>query len=34
LFGPQAVQNLAIYTHNQSHRHENTCDCCKGGNCV
>jgi zinc transport system ATP-binding protein len=34
LFGPQAVQNLAIYTHNQSHRHENSCDCCKGGNCV
>lgn len=34
LFGPQAVQNLAIYTHNQSHRHENSCDCCKGGTCV
>jgi zinc transport system ATP-binding protein len=34
MFGPQAVKNLAIYTHNQSHRHETSCDCCKGGNCV
>ena len=33
LFGPQAVQNLAIYTHDKSHRH-NTCDCCDGGDCV
>jgi zinc transport system ATP-binding protein len=31
LFGPQAVKNLAIYTHDQSHRHDNSCDCCKGG---
>jgi len=34
LFGPQAVKNLAIYTHDQSHRHDNTCDCCKGGKCA
>jgi zinc transport system ATP-binding protein len=34
LFGPQAVQNLAIYTHDKSHRHDNTCDCCDGGDCV
>ncbi len=34
LFGPQALSNLAIYTHDQSHRHDNSCDCCKGGNCA
>ena len=34
LFGPQAVKNLAIYTHDKSHRHEKTCDCCDGGDCV
>jgi zinc transport system ATP-binding protein len=34
LFGPQAVKNLAIYTHDQSHRHDNSCDCCKGGKCA
>ncbi len=30
LFGPQAVQNLAIYSHDQSHHHEECGDCCKG----
>mgnify|MGYP001817544229 FL=1 len=34
LFGPQAVKNLAIYTHDQSHRHDDSCDCCKGGKCA
>jgi len=32
LFGPQAVQHLAIYSHDQNHRHEECGDCCKG-NC-
>jgi zinc transport system ATP-binding protein len=34
LFGPRAVHNLAIYSHDQSHRHDNSCDCCKGGDCA
>lgn len=35
LFGPHAVQNLAIYSHDKSHRPDNPCDCCKGGsNCA
>ena len=30
LFGPQAVQHLAIYTHDRSHRHDACADgCCK-----
>ncbi|PLX88528.1 MAG: zinc ABC transporter ATP-binding protein ZnuC [Desulfuromonas sp.] len=31
LFGPQAVGNLAIYTHDRDHRH-NSCADCKEGN--
>lgn len=32
LFGPQAVQHLAIYTHDRSHRHDTCADgCCKDG---
>lgn len=36
LFGPQAVKNLAIYTHDQTHHHEGCSDCCKGegGDCA
>jgi len=35
LFGPQAVKNLAFYSHDQSHRHDACSDCCqKGGNCA
>lgn len=34
LFGPQAVENLAIYTHDQQHRHDDCGDCCKGGPCA
>lgn len=34
LFGPQAVKNLAIYTHDQTHHHDGCSDCCKGGNCA
>jgi len=34
LFGPQAVKNLAIYSHDQTHRHDSCGDCCKGGNCA
>lgn len=28
LFGPQAVQHLAIYTHDRSHRHDGCADSC------
>jgi zinc transport system ATP-binding protein len=34
LFGPQAVKSLAIYSHDQTHRHDSCGDCCKGGNCA
>lgn len=34
LFGPQAVKNLAIYTHDQTHHHDGCGECCKGGNCA
>jgi zinc transport system ATP-binding protein len=34
LFGPQAVGNLAIYSHDQSHRHNSCGDCCKGDCCA
>jgi len=30
LFGPQAVKQLAIYTHDQSHHHDECSNCCKG----
>jgi len=35
LFGPQAVQQLAIYTHDQNHHHDACSDCChKGERCA
>lgn len=34
LFGPQAVQHLAVYSHDQRHHHEGCDECCKGGNCA
>jgi len=34
LFGPQAVKNLAIYSHDQNHRHDNCGNCCKEGTCA
>ncbi len=34
LFGPHAVKNLAIYSHDQTHHHEGCDDCCEGGNCA
>ena len=30
LFGPQAVKQLAIYSHDPNHRHDTCSDCCKG----
>jgi zinc transport system ATP-binding protein len=30
LFGPQAVQHLAIYSHDKSHRHDACADCKEG----
>lgn len=30
LFGPQAVKQLAFYSHDENHRHDICSDCCKG----
>ncbi|WP_303720463.1 zinc ABC transporter ATP-binding protein ZnuC [Malonomonas rubra] len=34
LFGPQTVKQLAVYSHDPNHRHDNCGNCCKGGPCA